>query len=324
MKICSMKYSHTSMNLGDTIQTIAVEQFLPRVDMRLERDELNRVPLDDKYYVVMNGYFTAAPANWPPSNSVVPIFFGFHIADYKDVHMAVLSQSSINYFQRHQPIGCRDKGTASLLQERGVYTYYSKCLTLTFPRRNSNPKNGKIYIVDADEVTVPMQIATEAIRLSHDIPYWFSDEQKRSIAKERLDIYSKSANLVITTKLHCALPCIAMGIPVIFFGNADEYRVLLLRDLGVPIYKLPGRTIRRGYSILRRFLDSSKTGSVKLQLMSFILKAYHLIFYKRFFKKTLIDWNPQAVDIEDEKAEIIRRIIEQIDLALGSEDKTLL
>ena len=44
---------------------------------------------------------------------------------------------------------------------------------------------------------------------------------------------------MVTSRLHCALPCIAMGIPVIFFGNPLDYRVSIIGELGIKIYEIP-------------------------------------------------------------------------------------
>lgn len=325
MKACSMQYSHSTMNLGDTIQSLAVEQFLPRVDARVERDELNRVPRDEAHLVVMNGFFEPAPGHWPPSDSVCPVFFGFHMADKKHVHAAMLSDESIRYFRRHQPIGCRDQITAKFLREKGVDTYYSKCLTLTFPRRTSEPANGKIYIVDADEAPVPRRLAAQAIRLSHDVPHRLPDEQKRRLAQEKLDLYRTTASMVITTKLHCALPCIAMGIPVIFFGDPEEYRVSIIKDLGVPINELPGRIISRGYWRLRCAMNLQEAGFVRRKIVSLMLlvycrvSCYSRVMFRRIFGSARIDWKPKAVDIEQEKAQIIKTITGRIRLALGGD-----
>jgi len=43
-----------------------------------------------------------------------------------------------------------------------------------------------------------------------------SVEEKLKRANEMLDLYA-SAKLVVTSRIHCALPCLALGTPVIFF-----------------------------------------------------------------------------------------------------------
>jgi hypothetical protein len=323
-----MKYGHTTMNLGDTIQSLAVEQFLPRVDAWVERDGLNSVPPEVTHLVVMNGFFNPAPGNWPPADSVRPVFFGFHMANKGHVHSAMLSDESIRYFRNYQPIGCRDQFTAKILRENGLDTYYSKCLTLTFPRRTVEPENGRIYIVNADDAPVPRYLAENAIRLSHDVPYSLRDDEKRRLAKERLDLYRTTASMVITTKLHCALPCLAMGIPVIFFGDPEEYRITIIKDLGVPIHEIPGKTARRRYWRLHGLWNLQEAGIVKRYALSLaILSYYRLSCYTHFILGKItgsgrIDWRPRAIDIENEKEKIARIIENRIKLALQELDVT--
>ena len=42
-------------NIGDNIQSIATEQFLPIVDKRFNRDALNQVHENEKFLLIMNG-----------------------------------------------------------------------------------------------------------------------------------------------------------------------------------------------------------------------------------------------------------------------------
>ena len=55
MKYASLEFTHEPGNLGDNIQTLAVEQFLPSIDKRFPIDSLNQVREHDKYCLVMNG-----------------------------------------------------------------------------------------------------------------------------------------------------------------------------------------------------------------------------------------------------------------------------
>jgi hypothetical protein len=48
-----------------------------------------------------------------------------------------------------------------------------------------------------------------------------NEEQKFEIAESYLRDYAQ-AKLVITSRIHCALPCLAMGVPVIFINGFDD------------------------------------------------------------------------------------------------------
>jgi hypothetical protein len=47
MKFASLKYN-VSNNLGDQVQTLATEQFFPRVDKKFDRDNLHNISEKEK------------------------------------------------------------------------------------------------------------------------------------------------------------------------------------------------------------------------------------------------------------------------------------
>lgn len=227
MKFAVLKYEYKNLhdnrlpcsNLGDEIQSLAAEQFLPHIDTYLDRDTLAHVKID-KHFLIMNGWFSHFPEYcFPPSDSIIPIFVGFHITSDNKTKDIFLSPKGIEYFKRHEPIGCRDKFTAELLAAKGIKSFYSKCLTLTFPKREAEPKEGKVFIVDAVmKVPIPESLREKAFIVTHGetVHSLYDNKIKIAQAKSLLEAYRNEASLVITTRLHCALPCIAMGIPVVF------------------------------------------------------------------------------------------------------------
>ena len=228
-------------NLGDEIQTLAVEQFLPRVDARLDRDTLSSAVVTEPHIVVMNGWFAEDPqGSWPPAEGIVPVFVGLHIADKAKKRFA--TARSIGYLKAHAPIGCRDDGTRDFLVAAGVPAETTSCLSLTFPTRSPElPEDPAVVIVDGDKIPIPAAIRRDAIEVTHQTQAFLSPDAKQQIARELLDLYRTRASLVITTRLHCALPCIAMGIPVMFFGDRRDPRLGPLREVGVDIHRLPRR-----------------------------------------------------------------------------------
>jgi len=222
-------------NLGDDIQTLAVERLLPRVDGYVSREALDQVR--EPAIVAMNGFFMQSD-HWPPADAVVPLFFAFHVAPGK--RHVMLSPPGIDYLRRHAPIGCRDEGTVALLASHGIEAFYSRCVTLTFERRERAPADGKVFLVAGTgmdfESIIPRSLRREAIHVNQAklrLPH-FSAGLRRQMAAELLAAYRDHARLVITTKIHCAMPCIAMGIPVVFLYDAakrDDYRVRLIDEL---------------------------------------------------------------------------------------------
>jgi hypothetical protein len=280
MPIAVLKYDGSG-NIGDEIQTIAAEQFLPHIDLRIDRDTLATANVPEQTLLILNGWFAGDPVgSFPPAPSIDPIIYSFHINDRNPQWRHFLAPVCIDYFRHHQPIGCRDRATAEKLNAHGIETFYSKCLTLTLPKRQRSPSEGKVFVVDVDSrcAYIPKHLRSNAVWLTHEFSGQYDDELKRHLAQKTLEIYRDKAELVITTRLHCALPCVAMGIPVIFLGDPENSRTALVGDIGLPIYRFKpprNKLLRWAYRIYFKFLVANK-----------------------------IDWSPAPLDIEPEKVKI--------------------
>jgi hypothetical protein len=137
---------------------------------------------------------------------------------------------SINFYKKNQPIGCRDMHTTDLLNKLGVKAYFSGCLTLTL-KRPDVPKNDSILLVDCDP-SVVSQIQKSFNQIKIVSPIIKPDTLNREfLAELLLEEYAK-AKLVITSRLHCALPCLAFKTPVIFIHpNLNDIRFSGLLEL---------------------------------------------------------------------------------------------
>src|SRR5690606_21919923 len=111
-----------------------------------------------------------------------------------------------------------------------------KCLTLTFPTRLRAATQRKVLLVDVPEPLrriVPEELSRGAMPVSHEVQDIYGETIKFDIARHLLSLYRDQARLVITTRLHCTLPCLAMGIPVIFFADTREARVTVAQEVGL-------------------------------------------------------------------------------------------
>ncbi len=240
-----MSYSKSN-NLGDQIQSIAASQKLPVIDCYVDRDFLNQyTPENDtqKLKLILNGWFMAKPENWPPSEAIIPLFTSFHITQDHNTYEKIFSPESIAYFKKHQPIGCRDFYTQGLLESHGIESYYSACLTLTIKNEFAHlPKSDKVLLVDVLYKTqkrkrdikgaikkkwllkqiIPENILLNAEHICQDAPKNMPENEKIKLAQKLLQQYAQ-AKFVITSRIHCALPCLALGTPVLFVdGNLNH------------------------------------------------------------------------------------------------------
>lgn len=284
-------------NLGDNIQTLAAEQFIPSVDKKFHRDYLKYSANAEPYILIMNGWFSKSPhTSLPAHESIKPVFIGFHISKSASTLKTFLKSEYIDYFRRFEPIGCRDKQTAEYLSSKGIQAFYSKCLTLTFPSRKETPKDGKVFIVDASDIPIPNSLRKEACFVTHFCPDFYGDEIKTLMASKLLDYYRKKAKLVITTRLHCAMPCLAMGIPVIFFGDPNSYRLSILQDLGLKINQLPSQSTKLAWKFYSK-INKHNTEQTFLNG---------------------VNWNPPSLNIEQEKQKLIKTTKELLSKRLSS------
>lgn len=264
------------INIGDFIQGVAASQFYPHLDGFIDREDLGDYEGED-CMVIMNGWFKHFKDSWPPSSKIHPIFLSFHInSTAKDF---LLSEESLTYYKKYEPIGCRDVTTRDILLEHGINAYFSGCMTLTLGENfKSEEKSNNIYFVDPyfSFSKSPQKLLKnfwgllrnykkiKAISDKFDCCWWcksykklfitayfynqysqlFSDElllnatyicQESSKykdnfsspdelfeeAKRLINIYAK-AKFVITSRIHCALPCLGIETPVIYIENKEQ------------------------------------------------------------------------------------------------------
>ena len=70
----------STVNLGDEIQAFPGLQFLPFVDVFVERDNLKMSRGNDKVTCFFNAWWGSPKANWPPPSNINPIMLSIHIA----------------------------------------------------------------------------------------------------------------------------------------------------------------------------------------------------------------------------------------------------
>lgn len=226
-------YYKDTKNLGDDILTYAGKRFLPRVDYYIDRENMDLFLPDKEEYVaaILNGWYLHYTFAFPPSPYILPLFVGTHFNKDNMIfkNYCYLDGTVADYLKEKGPIGCRDKNTMEILAEKEIDSYFSGCLTLTLQKYSDVLPNGKIILTDVSasvEQYIKSIIRDKKIDcVTHELSELetgWEDWQKR---EERVESYLKmyqGASLVVTTRLHCALPCIALGTPVLLIGKYDE------------------------------------------------------------------------------------------------------
>lgn len=221
-------------NIGDDIQSYAQKRFLPSVDYVIDREEMNTFGLleenDEPVSVIMNAWYMYQKFNWPPSRRINPLFVSMHITknDYFGIGDRFLDGLGGDYLRQHGPIGARDESTLRLLQGKGIDAYLSGCLTLTLSLPEPEAKTDEVILVDVN--------ADSAAELQKQFPHENWAEVTHSVdctvyAKKTLDERFEAvetllkryqrAKCVVTERLHCALPCLALGVPVLLLYRSE-------------------------------------------------------------------------------------------------------
>ena len=211
---------HTT-NLGDDIQSLAARQYLPRVDTYLDRDRLAEYR-GPETTLIGNGWFCHDPQlAWPPAPQIRFLALSLHVHDWAKHQFAMHRDY---WSPPRTPVGCRDEATQAFFAEQGVDACFSGCLTLTFPPADG-PRRGicLVDLWDSLAAKLPDCLRREATRHTHSVSPNLPPEARLTLAQRQLDHYA-AAELVITTRLHAALPCVALGTPVLLAVSATDAR----------------------------------------------------------------------------------------------------
>lgn len=236
MKFGVMMHKHTQ-NIGDDIQTYAAARLLPHIDYFLDRECLDDFVTDDgeAAAVVMSAWYMWHKWNWPPSKYIMPLYVGMHYTDNEvakqdgsPVKTEFLTGLGKDYFNAYAPIGCRDTYTEKTFKDMGIDAYFSGCITLTLPKMPIiKPEREYVCCVDVSKAAVERTRSLlegtdiELREIRHYKDYRNSDagwEERVKNVTDLLTVY-QNAKCVVTRRLHCALPCLAMGVPVLVLNN---------------------------------------------------------------------------------------------------------
>ena len=260
-----------SRNIGDYIQTKAVIDILNKQNIKiLEREKLNNYN-GPPIKTIINGWFMENPKNWPPNNNINPLFISFHINP--SIVKTFINHQSIEYFKKHEPIGCRDYYTRDLLVKNGINAYFSSCVTLGIEREKYLKRHtpGGVLIIGAFDrlkpyldyksplklllslIKYPLRILNYKIKLQkfnrHLYKQKFEIKRYSQITKNSINSHSEGialaeemlnkiaeSDIIITSRIHAALPALAMGLKVIFIDEGLDHTNHKMRLSGLKNY----------------------------------------------------------------------------------------
>ena len=239
------------VNIGDFIQSLAAQQFYNGETVYIDRDKMSSYD-GNPIKLIMNGWYKHH-GSIPPTNKIHPLLVSIHLT--QEILEKAKTPECLAFFKKHEPVGCRDYMTMNALKGMGIKSYFSSCLTTTLGRTYKRENVGDdIYIVDAFVNLRPFRAITNnflpclqnVLRMKNPsvrnhvirgilsrvdggrITYLRHHSRPKvntgnTALFEQADMLLKKyarAKLVITSRIHCALPCLGMGVPVVFINDA--------------------------------------------------------------------------------------------------------
>lgn len=236
-----------AVNIGDNLQFMAIDylysKFLPESEqiVKLQMNEMKQYKGEDLILPMNWCLFDPAFMNGDKiaiSEDIIPIFLGMTIesAYFRETYF---NEFNIAYLKRCEPIGCRDEYTCDVLHKYHIRAYLNGCMTSIFPIREDKNQDTILFIDVPVELFpyIPNEIKEKYKVMTQQ--YYFNENLEKEkildFIKDQYRKYADEAGLVVTSRLHVASPCMAMGIPVIFVKNQVDARFGWL-DVYLPLY----------------------------------------------------------------------------------------
>ncbi len=211
-------------NIGDEIQSLAARRFLDQIDYLIDRETLSSFTADmpdELAKVIFNGWFCHFPENFSACPSIDPLAVSMHVTPRARERFS--DPKILSFLAANGAVGARDLDTLEFFRSVGLDAYFSGCLTLTLPRPDVEP-SGNVVLNDVSPEVIN-HVAGLTMRnlllTRHSGHGEYSPHLRLAKAESLLREYA-SAHAVVTTRLHCAMPCVAMETPVLLLNDAPD------------------------------------------------------------------------------------------------------
>ncbi|MDR2650109.1 MAG: polysaccharide pyruvyl transferase family protein [Clostridiales bacterium] len=220
---------YASNNIGDEIQTLAQMRFLPKVDYVCVRERIKSFKpgkATEQVKLIMNAWYMQNPRFFPPPNNIIPLPISMHL-DSTIIENGFLEDVKIReWMMKYGPIGTRDLFTLKKLQQAGIPSYFSGCLTLTLlPNEKFRARKVKKYVLamnlsDKELVALKSRTVLPVYGLGKKM-VGLSFQNRLRLAKCMLSIYH-NADVIVTKNLHTALPALSFGVPTLLIPSSAD------------------------------------------------------------------------------------------------------
>lgn len=264
----------------------------------VDRDGLSGFRNEFKCKLIANGWYYLFDGCHQWSDCLEPLLTSVHINNTDNANEFHNVLDKLKAASQKSPIGCRDFATQRFLQSNGIACFFSSCLTTTLQRKDysdgrdrsgvifsdcSNDFYSKIFPIDRfinknraiNRINALLRnyYAQEAISyVTHECQLSVPHREGFELAKALLQRYA-NAKLVITSRIHAALPCLGLGTPVILVCPYDQQRFEGLAELLNYIWTDGGKysiSIDREGKVLNKADYKIYSDNLRKQCLSFM------------------------------------------------------
>jgi len=177
--------------------------------------------------VFVNAWYGDSTQVWPPPPHLDPIYVAVHTESTEKTFARF--DPGMQYMSNQWPVGVRDKSTHEYFGSHNVSNFISNCMTTTIVPMCSTRQNRKtMFVVDTGDEFLKDMVPADIIEQTTKVTHKSMDQEVNSdpIARyleafKMLHRYACEASLLITTRLHAALPSAASGTPIVWIKHED-------------------------------------------------------------------------------------------------------
>lgn len=204
--------SYTTNNIGDDMQSYALTQILGDPDLYVDRDKLDSYTDYPEMDLYANGYMICGPFPPAPQISFIPLALG--IGGFGE-----MTKEKKDYLSSLPVIGCRDHHSVRWCVQRGFNGVYIGCPTMLIKRRQLITLSKRVLCVDVNPMPIREHLKGHQVTWrTNQIQPSAPPEIRKRYLFDLIECITRS-NLVITNRIHVAMPAVAMGIPTIIIDD---------------------------------------------------------------------------------------------------------
>jgi hypothetical protein len=221
-------------DFSSEIHGLAALQFLPFVDTFVEKDtwRLSGPCLDQNDTTVrlrryssrvtflMDQFRLTDKTDWPPADVLNPLIISMDTHSLRSTRTP--AGRGLAYLKSHGAVGSLNSSDVVSLAKREIVAYLSAGSSVLMNRYvdGGRSMSNKTYMVGVEPGIVkslmPAHLLTEAVQIQTRVTAAGSNRAHRFVEANSLLEKLSAANVVITSDLNWALPCVGMGVPVVF------------------------------------------------------------------------------------------------------------